>query len=398
MRVRVLGNEQSNTTINYSDRLVLKLFRLLEEGTNPDVEMTQYLTEVRGFSHVPALTGSLEYRSEAGGKAEIGMLQEFVPNQGDAWCLALDSLDRAFERVPALEAPAPSDAELGVTHSLLARAAHKPPEVVARLISAFLPLVELLGERTAELHRALAQEREQEAFRAEEFSTLYQRSLYQSARTGLLRSFHLLERRLATVPDRSRELANRVLEMRSIFDQRLRRIVGTKIDAVRIRTHGDYHLGQVLFTGNDFFIIDFEGEPTRSMGERRLKQSPLRDVAGMLRSFHYAAVAALQHGRQREGDVPNLIPWADAWHLWVQSGFLGAYLERTRGSAFIPKRYRELAVLLDFFLIEKCTYELAYELNNRPDWIEIPLNGLRTLAAVALTPAEEEEERRDECF
>ena len=166
------------------------------------------------------------------------------------------------------------------------------------------------------------------------------------------------------------------------IDAEIARITKRRIDALRMRIHGDYHLGQVLWTGEDFLIIDFEGEPGRPLNQRRFKRNPLRDVAGMLRSLHYASAAALRDGRNRAGDVAKLEPWAAAWADWASAAFLGGYLERARGTRLVPASNSDLALLLDFFILEKCVYEISYELNNRPDWLEIPLRGLVSLLPV----------------
>lgn len=160
------------------------------------------------------------------------------------------------------------------------------------------------------------------------------------------------------------------------IDVVLARITRRRIDATRIRHHGDFHLGQVLWTGDDFVVIDFEGEPGRPLSQRRFKRAPLRDVAGMLRSFQYASVAALRDGRHRPEDVPRLQSWARGWSEWVSASFLAGYLDRARGTRLVPKSEHDLGLLLEFFLLEKCIYEIGYEINNRPDWVGIPLRGL----------------------
>ena len=188
-----------------------------------------------------------------------------------------------------------------------------------------------------------------------------------------------LKRRLSKLPENCHVLAAGIIEQRSRLDERLRRIYSQKLDTVRVRVHGDYHLGQVLYTGSDFVIIDFEGEPNRSLGERRFKRSPLRDVAGMLRSFHYATAVAVRSGAERQEDMAVLEPWTHVWTRWVSAAFLSAYLQRAAGAVFVPTRSRDLEILLDFYLIEKCVYELVYELGSRPDWVNIPLSGLDEL-------------------
>src|SRR6185436_6918081 len=230
-----------------------------------------------------------------------------------------------------------------------------------------------------ELHIALAAGEDRD-FAPEPFSELYQRSLFDSMRKQASRSFRLLHLRLETLSPADRQTAERILAAESAVTDRFRRLVGAKLTAERVRTHGDYHLGQVLFTGKDFVIIDFEGEPSRPLSERRLKRSPLRDVAGMLRSFHYAAYARLFEesaaGVVTGPALAELESWARFWERWISAAFLRAYLDRAQGASFVPPSRQELAVLLDVYILEKAVYELQYELNNRPAWVGIPLQGI----------------------
>ena len=189
-------------------------------------------------------------------------------------------------------------------------------------------------------------------------------------------TFDILRRRLGTLKPATQDLANEILAAEGKLDAEMRRLVGQRIDAVRTRCHGDLHLGQILFTGDDFVIIDFEGEPGRPANERRYKRSPLRDAIGMVRSFNYATEAVLRSGRVRPEDLAALTPWAEAWTAWVTAAFLGAYLQRIDGSAMLPSSPQTVDLLLDFYEIEKVVYEVEYELNNRPDWLHIPLAGL----------------------
>jgi maltose alpha-D-glucosyltransferase/alpha-amylase len=180
-----------------------------------------------------------------------------------------------------------------------------------------------------------------------------------------------------------RPRAEALLAKAGDIDERLRRITSRKIGALRIRCHGDYHLGQVLYTGKDFVLIDFEGEPARAISERRFKRNPLRDVAGMLRSFHYAEVSALRSREEAHTEVESLEPWSHAWTEWVSALYLGAYLESAEGLSALPKNPQDVETLLQFYLLEKCIYELGYELNHRPDWAAIPMAGLEQLLAHA---------------
>jgi maltose alpha-D-glucosyltransferase / alpha-amylase len=193
--------------------------------------------------------------------------------------------------------------------------------------------------------------------------------------------FQLLRDRLKRLPNNVRENAQKVLDLEADVRRRYRSILQRKISTTRIRTHGDYHLGQVLYTGRDFVIIDFEGEPARPLSERRIKRSPLRDVAGMLRSFHYASYAALygQVPGVRPEDFLALEPWARFWYTWVSVTYVKAYLTAAQQASFLPEERTDRQVLLDVFLLEKAVYELGYELNSRPEWVEVPLQGILQL-------------------
>jgi maltose alpha-D-glucosyltransferase/alpha-amylase len=205
---------------------------------------------------------------------------------------------------------------------------------------------------------------------------MYQRSLYESTRTRLKRALTALRKQRDSFAERERRVADAILQRQGEFDVVLRQLVDTKMELLKIRVHGDYHLGQVLFTGKDFIIIDFEGEPGRTLAERRFKHSALRDVASMLRSLDYAALSALRTGSVRPSDAERLEPYARTWSAWMGAAFVQSYLATVGRSALIPERERHSAALLDFYLLDKCLYELDYEFNNRPDWVSIPLLGL----------------------
>jgi maltose alpha-D-glucosyltransferase/alpha-amylase len=249
-------------------------------------------------------------------------------------------------------------------------------EGVEDRIAGYLEFARLLGQRTAELHVALASRPDESDFAPEPFNAMYRRSLYQASRTRVEQVLDLLQSRLSKLPGEYREDARKVLGLEKQIDQRLRAVLDMKIGGRRLRCHGDYHLGQVLFTGKDFLIMDFEGEPARPISERRLKRSPLRDVAGMLRSFHYAAVSALFSGRVRPEDIPALGKWVDYWYHWVSVDFLKAYLDAAEEGDFLPTSASAISALLELCLIDKAVYELGYELNNRPSWVRIPLQGI----------------------
>jgi maltose alpha-D-glucosyltransferase/alpha-amylase len=262
----------------------------------------------------------------------------------------------------------------------LALARQKIPARAYELVGTYLHSAHLLGQRTAELHVALARPTDDPSFAPEAFTPFYKRSLYQSMRNMTAQNVGLLRKKLRDLHEPDQALGKLVLDAQSAILDRFRAVHERKITAMRVRTHGDYHLGQVLYTGKDFVIIDFEGEPARSLSERRLKRSPLRDVAGMLRSFDYAASTVL--GRQVEWghvspDALELLgPWARFWVRWAGAAFLKTYLETTAGSEFLPGSAGELEILLNAYVLLKAVYELGYELNNRPSWVGIPLKGI----------------------
>jgi maltose alpha-D-glucosyltransferase/alpha-amylase len=370
LEATLLQAEQSNTAVVYGERLLLKWFRRLDAGLNPDLEVGRFLTERAGFEHAPRVAGAIEYRGSGHEPATLAIVSEFVPNEGDAWRYTLDVLGRYFEDALARGVPAPED-----EGSPLGLSGHDPPEVANETIGAYLESARMLGRRTAEMHLALARAGASDpAFAPEPVTTLYQRSLLQSMRTLTRQVFALLRRREAQLP-----AAAAVLPLESQIVERFRAITVPKLTDERIRCHGDYHLGQVLWTGRDFSIIDFEGEPARPLSERRIKRSPLRDVAGMLRSFHYAAYTGLfaeVGGPERVAEDPVAEGWARFWYRWVAAGFLREYLAETEGAPFLPARREDLGLVLGVFLLEKAVYELHYEADTRPDWLHIPVQGV----------------------
>jgi maltose alpha-D-glucosyltransferase/alpha-amylase len=383
----LLKAEQSNTSIVYGEQLILKLFRHVDEGVNPDLEISRFLTERATFPHTAPLAGALEYRPRQGDARTVAILHGFAPNQGDAWRYTLDALGRYCEA--ALAQPTATRPTAPLTH-VLALTEEETPALARDMIGPYLESVRLLGERTAEMHIALASEPTDPLFAPEPFSTLYQRSIYQSMRSLAVQSLQLLRQRLKQLPETVAAEGRQVLELESEIFRRFHSLLHHKMAAMRTRYHGDFHLGQVLYTGKDFVFIDFEGEPARPLSERRMKRSPLRDVAGMLRSFHYAAYAALfdqiNKGllHSQAGGGASLESWLQFWQVWVAATFLKAYRARAGQDAFIPRNRADLRILLDAFVLEKAIYELSYELNNRPDWVRIPLRGIVQLLATTV--------------
>jgi maltose alpha-D-glucosyltransferase / alpha-amylase len=386
-----LRGEQSNTSILFDETMLMKVLRRLEPGVSPDVEVTEHLA---GLSHVPRLLGTLNVEPYDGAEPRtLALVQEFVPNEGDAWVYTLDELGRFAERVvsePPTSDGLPAPAAKG---SPLELALAGIPDVIDDLVGPFLASMRLLGTRTAQMHIALADGRAGDAdpsdpadpaFIPEPMTRLYQRSLYQSVRNAVRIGLRAARKELRSLEDPEaitaiRELAEREEEILG----RLKQLSEVPMDAVRIRTHGDFHLGQVLWTGRDVVIIDFEGEPARPLGERRLKRSPLRDVAGMLRSLQYASASTLADQLERGLVTPGqanheaLATWLDWWLAWSSAAFLEGYFEVASDQPFVPDDPDHTRILLDAFLLEKAVYELGYEMNNRPEWVGIPLAGIR---------------------
>jgi maltose alpha-D-glucosyltransferase/alpha-amylase len=368
---RPLQAEQSNTSVAFGDRFILKLYRRVEEGTNPDLEIGRFLTE-RRFEHTPPVAGSLELRRGRGAPTTLGILHGFVPNEGDAWSYTLDRLGGFIEQAVARSTAHP---ELEVpTPALFEVLDDGPPALAHETIESFVSSATLLGRRTAEMHLALASDPTDPAFAPEPMSPHDQRALYQSLRATANRALRILRRR-ADLPG-----ADRVLELEPRILERLRTVLDLRITGARTRIHGDFHLGQVLYTGRDFVIIDFEGEPARAVGERRIKRLPLVDVAGMIRSFDYAVNAAVRATHLVEDENAVLIrPWMRLWYASAAGSFLRGYIETVDGARFHPRTREEMRVLLEVYLLEKATYEVTYEANNRPDWLAIPAAGIAEL-------------------
>ncbi len=364
--------EQSNNSVIFGERLMLKVFRRLEEGVNPELEVGRFLTEETNFAQISPLAGSLEYRRDSGEPVTLAVLQGYVPNQGDAWQYTLTTLAHYLK---AVEAPASGDPP-ALARGVLQASTQELPEAATRHVAAYLDSARLLGRRTAELHIALASDPTEPAFAPERISAQDQRSIYQSINGLALRALELLRSQLKRLPEDAREDAQKVLELEVRIGQALRAFLSRRLTTTRIRVHGDYHLGQVLYTGHDFVIIDFEGEPTRSLYERRLKRLALRDVAGMLRSFDYASQTALRNGKFQPEALPRVRSWARFWVDSVSAAFVRSYLSTAGSASFVAQTPEDLELQLRTMLLEKALYELRYELNSRPDWVRIPLLGI----------------------
>lgn len=370
---QLLTTEQSNSSIVYDRQLIFKLFRKLGEGINPDLEITKSITEKTDFKNIPVFAGAFDYQKEDGSLITLGILSSYIPNEGNAWDYAQDHLINYYEKVLSqicLKEKLPA-----LPESIFEKTVREIPELLEDLISApFIEMIHLLGKRTAEFHNALGEIVDDPDFKPEPFSLLYQRSIFQSVHSLLKRVFLSLNKNYNRYEETIQEDLKRVLSLEPEIIKHCQKIVSHKYNAKKIRIHGDYHLGQVLYTGKDFYLFDFEGEPAKPLGERRLKRSPLRDVAGMLRSFQYAAFAPLIQ-KKVSGDCQELEHWARVWTFYTSKVFLNAYLKYIVPS-FLPEDELETKQLLTIYLLEKAIYEIGYEMDHRPDWLSIALKGL----------------------
>ncbi len=372
--------EQSNTNFLFGDKLLMKLFRRLQPGLNPDVEIGRFLTEVAHFPRIAPFLGSIVLHPEQGEETTTAMLQGMVQNEGDGWTWTLGELARFFESVAAAQAPSQEG-----TPGTLVEPGSIPAEI-SNHAALYLHSAALLGQRTAELHLALATPTDDPAFRAEAFTPedLKGDTLHIDAQINS--TLGALKLKMSTLKDLVADDAATVLTRRIQLFAAAHAITGKPIVSHRIRIHGDYHLGQILTTKGDFVILDFEGEPARTLEDRRRKQCPLKDVAGMLRSFSYAAYTALDTYLQRHPQADparqqSLEAWARLWQNAVSTEFLRAYRDTLQANPDLIPAPAEAQALLNAYLLEKALYELLYELNNRPDWVRIPLAGILALCS-----------------
>jgi maltose alpha-D-glucosyltransferase/alpha-amylase len=355
--------QSSNSTVTLGTHLFLKVYRRLRPGTNVELEVGRYLTEVARFPYCVPVAGSLEYTGADGVSFTLAMLQAYVANQGDGWTFTVGYLERYLEQQRTASERAAADA-------------HEP----------YLTIIRTLGLRTAGLHLALARSSGDPAFQPEPLTAQDITAWKQRAREEAVRTLQLLEQSRESLPAPARDEAQALLAQRERVLERIDALELPAGAALKIRCHGDYHLGQVLIAENDFRIIDFEGEPSRPTEERRQKLSPLRDVAGMLRSFSYARWTALANASHSPDDHARLAPLAAEWEAQVRRAFIESYDAAVSVPAAVPGEagalYSSLAAmrpLAGFFELEKALYELRYELGSRPAWARVPMQGIQAL-------------------
>ena len=352
--IRAVDAEQSNTTALVGNRYVVKLFRRIEPGINPEIELGRYLTETAHFPNTPALLGTAELE-ENGSRAAVAVVHRFVENQGDAWAVTNAYLDRFVEEQRLLTAEA---------------AGHSDEQ------AAYLHRIEHVGQRVAELQLALAGREDVVDFAPEPISAADIQRWTESLRERAVHTLDHLARRRSDLADTDRQLAEKVLSTRESLASLLHELLPDTLDAVKIRHHGDFHLGQMLIAKDDVFIIDFEGEPRRSIEDRRQKAPAARDVAGLIRSIDYSAIGALERALKSAPDDEDKIARAlEGWRASAVAAFLAGYRRSLTNLRLWPRSTQAADRLLDFFLLEKAFYEIEYELAHRPDWLRVPLAG-----------------------
>lgn len=372
---KILTADQTNTSIIYNDEWFLKIYRKLEDGINPELEIVRFFSERTDFKNAPQYGGSILFQQAEGVPSIIGLIQNKIPNRGEAWTAMLELLSNYYAALTqAPPVPVPS-----LPTSTRIYWEELPATAKQFITQSSYNRVALLGQRTAEMHIALASDTSSAAFSPEALTMDNQRGLYNDIRELIESKFDLLAEKSDSLSVEGKE----VVACKAQLLKNLENLQHTPINADKIRVHGDYHLGQVLYNETDFYIIDFEGEPLRSLQERRTKVSPFKDVAGMIRSFHYAAYGELYlHPKKYAiSAVPILEKWGNYWYEVMQRCFLTSYLDTCKGCSFIPKKSEELQLLLQTYLLEKAVYEVAYELNARPDWLRIPLRGVLQVAS-----------------
>jgi maltose alpha-D-glucosyltransferase/alpha-amylase len=360
--LRPIGAEQTNVSLIIGESMVLKLYRRIRPGVQPELEVAQFLTNIASFKNTPTLLGAVEHAEEGAEPSALVIAFALVENQGDAWNVVVEALDRALEDVSLRPDVDPWE------------------ETLDRLYVFPLDLATKLGQRTAEMHRALATETDDPAFKAQPLSQDQVRRWCETIRNDAERAFQSLESARKQVNETTAQYITQLLAKRPVLFAHIDTLTHVNVTGMLTRTHGDYHLGQVLVAKDDVVIIDFEGEPGRTLAERREKTSPLRDVASMLRSLDYAASAALERFAARARALPERVVAATAaWRERAGREFIDAYVETARGMASFPYDRADAAALLELFLLQKTLYEISYEAANRPSWITVPVRGMLEL-------------------
>lgn len=373
-----MNAEQSNTSIIYNNNLILKFFRRIYFSTNPDYEISRFLTERQQFKNTPAYTGSINLRHENEEDITLALMQELVPNQGDAWKYMLHLLDELFTGLPGKNIALEALPEIGLFEKRPIE--QLPPEIVQWTGTILFRQMEKLAQCTAEMHIALGSDMHDTAFTPTHYNGDYTVWLKNRLIHQFQNRLNTIENNLYKLDDVALPLAQRFLDQKKEIRKRFLDFDWTKLKGERIRIHGDYHLGQVLVNGDDFYILDFEGEPESTIRDRKVKQPPLKDVAGMFRSFHYAIYATIfNHPEKYPYSRQQLFKTGELLYRYMVSVFLHTYVQNAQRGNLNIGYDAEIQFILKYCMLEKAVYELGYELNSRPSWAVIPLEGIRSI-------------------
>ena len=374
---KFMGVEQSNTSIIYNDALVLKIFRRIYINMNPDYEISRFLTERMHFENSPAYTGSISVILTEG-NITLGLMQELVPNQGDAWKFMLEEVDRIFENLSYRKIKIDKLPEVELFSRL--RLNEIPHEIIDWAGLKIFLRIRTMATRTAEMHIALGSDIHETAFTPITYNSDYSVWLKNRLTYQFQNRLNILENNLHKLDGLALELANQFLDQKKNIRKIFLDFDWTKMKSERIRIHGDYHLGQVLVNGEDFFILDFEGEPESTISDRKVKQPPLKDVAGIFRSFHYAIYANIFNNKDKYNyEQSELFMAGELLYKYFVGIFLQTYTEVAQAGNLNIGYKNEIDFLLKYCLLEKAVYELGYELNSRPRWSVIPLTGIASI-------------------
>ena len=375
---RFMGLEQSNTSIIYNDKYVLKFFRRIFADKNPDYEMTPPLSEKKEFKNTPAYLGSINLVDSKQVTITIALMQEMIPNEGDAWDYTLNELHKVFSNLEYKNLNVAQLPRTGLYQQL--SISDIPPQIIDWVGLQLFLQVQTLARRTAEMHIALGSEFEETAFTPTHYNGDYTVWLKNKMLYQFQNRLNLVENNLHKLEGLALDLAKEFMNKKNQIREHFVDFDWTKLKGERLRIHGDYHLGQILVKDNDFYILDFEGEPESTIRDRKVKQPPLKDVAGLFRSFHYAIYATIFNNQESyPSPLEELFDAGEVLYSYITGLFLGTYVIETQNANLNIGYNQERLFLLKYCLLEKAVYELGYELNSRPKWAIIPLKGISNI-------------------
>lgn len=374
---RFMGLEQSNTSIIFNEKHVLKIFRRIYPAVNPDYEISRFLTERMHFPNSPAYSGSINMQGPEG-MITLGLMQELVENQGDAWNFTLGKIDKIFKTIHKKKIDITSIPDIAMFKRLSLE--QLPASIIDWLGLDYIKSIQKMALRTAEMHVALGSDIHETAFTPTTYNGDYSVWLKNRLLYQFQNRLNIIENRMYELRGMSLDLAHKFLDNKKLVRKRFVDFDWTKMKSERIRIHGDYHLGQILVNGDDFYILDFEGEPESTIRDRKVKQPPLKDVAGLFRSFHYAIYATIFNNPGKyKLEQDALFAYGELLYKYIVSIFLEVYVEKVQSENLNIGYNQEIEFLLKYCLLEKAVYELGYELNSRPSWAVIPLSGIESI-------------------